>query len=109
MATHSSILAWKFRWTEEPGGLQESDTTEHRAHVPHHDLALKNKVGHQAPQKSQIKGSSQAEVGAPEEAAWQRSCGCIDAASPAMTGHALSCLEAEQAFNEQGRSSPRAL
>ena len=46
MATHSSILAWKFPWTEEAGGLQESDTTEHRAHVPHHDLALKNKVGH---------------------------------------------------------------
>ena len=34
MATHSSILAWKTSWTEEPGGLQsvghkESDTTEH--------------------------------------------------------------------------------
>ena len=33
MATHSSILAWDFPWTEEPGGLQsmghkESDTTE---------------------------------------------------------------------------------
>ena len=33
MATHSSILAWKIPWTEEPGGLQsmvspESDTTE---------------------------------------------------------------------------------
>ena len=33
MATHSSILAWKTPWTEEPGGLQcmghkESDTTE---------------------------------------------------------------------------------
>ena len=32
MATHSSILAWKSPWTEEPGklqsvGLQESDTT----------------------------------------------------------------------------------
>ena len=32
MATHSSILAWKIPWTEEPGGLQsmgpqESDTT----------------------------------------------------------------------------------
>ena len=24
MATHSSILAWGFPWTEEPGGLQES-------------------------------------------------------------------------------------
>ena len=22
MATHSSILAWRFPWTEEPGGLQ---------------------------------------------------------------------------------------
>ena len=22
MATHSSILTWKFPWTEEPGGLQ---------------------------------------------------------------------------------------
>ena len=33
MATHSSILAWKIPWTEEPGGLwsmalQESDRTE---------------------------------------------------------------------------------
>ena len=34
MATHSSVLAWRIPWTEEPGGLQstgsqESDTTEH--------------------------------------------------------------------------------
>ena len=34
MATHSSILAWRIPWTEEPGGLQsmgyrkEWDTTE---------------------------------------------------------------------------------
>ena len=33
MALHSSTLAWKIPWTEEPGGLQsmgrdESDTTE---------------------------------------------------------------------------------
>ena len=33
MATHSSILAWRILWTEEPGGLsswghQESDTVE---------------------------------------------------------------------------------
>ena len=29
MATHSSVLAWRIPWTEEPGGLQstESDTT----------------------------------------------------------------------------------
>ena len=24
MATHSSILAWKIPWTEEPGGLQSA-------------------------------------------------------------------------------------
>ena len=33
MATHTSILAWRIPWTEEPGGLQsmgskESDTTK---------------------------------------------------------------------------------
>ena len=34
MATHSSIVAWKIPWTEEPGGLhsswghKESDATE---------------------------------------------------------------------------------
>ena len=25
MVTHSSILAWKIPWTEEPGGLQSTD------------------------------------------------------------------------------------
>ena len=33
MATHSSILAWKIPWTEEPVGLQpmgsQRETTEH--------------------------------------------------------------------------------
>ena len=33
MATHSSMLAWRIPWTEEPGGptvrgVKESDTTE---------------------------------------------------------------------------------
>ena len=27
MATHSSILAWRSPWTEEPGGLQRVDMT----------------------------------------------------------------------------------
>ena len=31
MATHSSILAWKFPWTEEPGGLPQ-DATESLTH-----------------------------------------------------------------------------
>ena len=37
MATHSSILAWKIPWTEEPGKLQskglESNTTEVTQHM----------------------------------------------------------------------------
>ena len=39
MATHSSILAWRIPWTEEPGrlsprGHKESDMTEHsRTHI----------------------------------------------------------------------------
>ena len=43
MATHSSILAWRIPWTEEPGGLQprahrDSDTTWQ----PNNDKALEN-------------------------------------------------------------------
>ena len=40
MATHSSILAWRIPWTEEPGGYSpwghtESDTTERlNNHMP---------------------------------------------------------------------------
>ena len=36
MATHSSILAWRIPWTEEPDGLQfpkELDTTEQLTHT----------------------------------------------------------------------------
>ena len=29
MATHSSILAWKIPWTEEPGGLMGSQRVGH--------------------------------------------------------------------------------
>ena len=41
MATHSSTLAWKIPWTEEPGrlcpcGHEESDTTER----PHFHFSL---------------------------------------------------------------------
>ena len=41
MATHSSILAWRIPWTEEPGRLQskghkESDTTEVTWHACTH-------------------------------------------------------------------------
>ena len=38
MITHSSILAWRIPWTEEPGGLQsightEPDTAETTEHT----------------------------------------------------------------------------
>ena len=40
MATHSSILAWRIPWTEEPGGLQslgsQSDMTEQLHFTPLH-------------------------------------------------------------------------
>ena len=36
MATHSSILAWRTAWTEEPSGLQS--TGSHR--VRHHESDL---------------------------------------------------------------------
>ena len=40
MATHSSILAWRIPWTEEPGGLvhgvTESETTEVTSHTHTH-------------------------------------------------------------------------
>ena len=28
MATHSSVLAWRIPWTEEPGGLQSTGSRE---------------------------------------------------------------------------------
>ena len=39
MTTHSSILAWKTPWTEEPGGLcswghKQSDATEQLTFLP---------------------------------------------------------------------------
>ena len=38
-ATHSSVLAWRLSWTEEPGGLQfmelQRDMTEHTHTLTH--------------------------------------------------------------------------
>ena len=33
MATHSSILAWRIPWTEEPGGLQSMGSQSVRYHL----------------------------------------------------------------------------
>ena len=48
MVPHSSTLAWKIPWMEEPGGLQsmgrkESDTTE-RLHFTFHFHALEKEM-----------------------------------------------------------------
>ena len=42
MATHSSILAWKIPWTEEPGGLQSMGVSPRECAYPaaFHHLAL---------------------------------------------------------------------
>ena len=37
MAPHSSTLAWKIQWTEEPGGLQSLGSQRVR-----HDLAMEH-------------------------------------------------------------------
>ena len=41
MATHSSVLAWRIPWTEEPGGLQSRGSHKRTGH----DLATKHDVG----------------------------------------------------------------
>ena len=33
MGTHSSILAWRIQWTEEPGGLQSMGLQKSRAQL----------------------------------------------------------------------------
>ena len=34
MATHSSSLAWKIPWTEEPGIIQDLNLTRDQTHAP---------------------------------------------------------------------------
>ena len=35
MATHSSILAWRIPWTEEPGGLQSMESKSQPLSMQH--------------------------------------------------------------------------
>ena len=57
MATHSSVLSWKFPWPEEPGRLQslgckELPTTEHKHTLTHThatETKGKNNVGKEEP------------------------------------------------------------
>ena len=54
IATHSSILAWRISWTEEPGGLQsiasqtgeQADTTEATEHACTHHLSWTGQAIH---------------------------------------------------------------
>ena len=43
MATHSSILAWRIPWTEEPGGLRSmgSQRVRHGSVTTSHSLSTK--------------------------------------------------------------------
>ena len=46
MATHSSILAWRIPWTEEPGGLQSmgSQRVGHTGVIDHeHTVVIRRK------------------------------------------------------------------
>ena len=52
MATHSSILAWRIPWTEEPGGLQSCGCKELDTGVPGPVEQLwVNQVGSQCPRE----------------------------------------------------------
>ena len=44
MATHSSILAWRIPWTEEPGGLQSRGSQ--RVRHDQSDIAHKAGLGY---------------------------------------------------------------
>ena len=46
MITHSSVLAWKIPWTEEPGGLPSMESQR-----VGHDLATKHEHGYRDSQK----------------------------------------------------------
>ena len=48
-ATHSSILAWKIRWTEEPGGLQSTGSQRVR-----HDWATQYTLAQTSRKVAQI-------------------------------------------------------
>ena len=46
MATHSSILAWRISWTEEPGRLQSTGSQRVRHDLAHTNKAIMNILVH---------------------------------------------------------------
>ena len=64
MATHSSILAWKISWKEEPGRLQsmgsiESDTTEDFTFTFHFHVLEKEMATHSSVLTLRIPGTGE--------------------------------------------------
>ena len=50
MATHSTILAWRIPWTEEPGGLQSKGVTKSQTgltSLTHSDSQILYRLSHQ--------------------------------------------------------------
>ena len=54
MATHSSVLAWRIPWTEEPGGLQSMGSQ--RVRHDGSDLACTYDYQSQCPRQGQEQG-----------------------------------------------------
>ena len=46
MATHSSFLAWRISWTEEPGRLQSTGSQRVRHDLAHTNKAIMNILVH---------------------------------------------------------------
>ena len=44
MATHSSILAWRIPWTEDPGGLQSMGSQKSQTRLNNSNLDQWNKI-----------------------------------------------------------------
>ena len=44
VASHSSILAWKIPWSEEPGGLQSMGPQKSQTQLSTHTFAISNEL-----------------------------------------------------------------
>ena len=70
MATHSSILAWRIPWTEEPGyspwGLKELDMTERLTHTYSHHIP-------DSPRAEDVPGSPMVKTPSSTTGAWVQS------------------------------------
>ena len=63
MATHSSILAWRMPWTEEPGGLQSMGSQRVRHDRVTEHSAAQSALGKRKEPQVRVGGSRKTEVG----------------------------------------------